>query len=268
ERVEVLKDGASAIYGSDAIAGVINFILRKDYTGAEVNVFYGDTEHGGGKSQKYTAIGGYGDLAKDRFNVTIVGTYKKDDALFGRQRKFASSGINVGANNDTTSGNTFPANFIAADGSFGTRNPLAPDHCEPSVVSPFFPSTRCRFDPSSLVSLLPQIEAGSVFGSARYMFTPDIEGYVEASYTQNRKNYVIQPGPISDQFALPPNHPLFNVSPYNGAPYPDLLPHGANTIILRPTSPYYPTSYVRGITGGPTPDLIVRYRSVTVGNRD
>ena len=48
ERVEVLKDGASAIYGSDAIAGVINFILRQDYTGAEATVYYGDSEHGGG----------------------------------------------------------------------------------------------------------------------------------------------------------------------------------------------------------------------------
>jgi iron complex outermembrane receptor protein len=46
ERVEVLKDGASAIYGSDAIAGVLNFILRKDYTGLELAADYGDTTRG------------------------------------------------------------------------------------------------------------------------------------------------------------------------------------------------------------------------------
>src|SRR6478735_8710308 len=44
ERVEVLTDGASAIYGTDAIGGVINFILRRDFTGAEVSVYYGDSE--------------------------------------------------------------------------------------------------------------------------------------------------------------------------------------------------------------------------------
>ena len=50
ERVEILKDGASAIYGSDAIAGVINFITRSDYTGAEVTGFYGTPTRGGGVS--------------------------------------------------------------------------------------------------------------------------------------------------------------------------------------------------------------------------
>ena len=55
ERVEVLKDGASAIYGSDAIAGVINFILRRDYKGAEATVYYGDTNDGGGSIKRLSA---------------------------------------------------------------------------------------------------------------------------------------------------------------------------------------------------------------------
>ena len=46
-RVEVLKDGASAIYGADAIGGVINFITRNDYRGAEISAYYGNTQHGG-----------------------------------------------------------------------------------------------------------------------------------------------------------------------------------------------------------------------------
>lgn len=49
ERVEVLKDGASAIYGSDAIAGVINIITRKDFDGAELTTYYGVTDHGDGR---------------------------------------------------------------------------------------------------------------------------------------------------------------------------------------------------------------------------
>jgi iron complex outermembrane receptor protein len=61
KRVEVLKDGASAVYGSDAIAGVINFILRQDYRGAEAYAQYSSPEHTGGYSTHYNAAAGYGD---------------------------------------------------------------------------------------------------------------------------------------------------------------------------------------------------------------
>ena len=71
-------------------------------------------------------------------------------------------------------------------------------------------------------------------------------------------DFVIQPVPISDQFALPDNHPLFNVAPYNGFA----------TVLLQPSSPYYPTDFVTSQTGGATPDLLVRYRSVVTGNRE
>src|SRR5471032_2940129 len=63
DRIEVLKDGASSLYGSDAIAGVVNFILRKDYTGAEVQVGYGSpTRSGGGKDTTVSAFAGMGNL--------------------------------------------------------------------------------------------------------------------------------------------------------------------------------------------------------------
>jgi iron complex outermembrane receptor protein len=58
ERVEVLKDGASAIYGADAMAGVINFILRKDFGGAQVTAYGADTERGGGRRQLASATAG------------------------------------------------------------------------------------------------------------------------------------------------------------------------------------------------------------------
>lgn len=61
QRVEVLKDGASAVYGTDAIAGVINFACRRDYQGADISVRYADTQHGGADKQSLTVAGGYGD---------------------------------------------------------------------------------------------------------------------------------------------------------------------------------------------------------------
>jgi iron complex outermembrane receptor protein len=255
ERVEVLKEGASSVYGSDAIAGVINFVLRKNFQGAEVNAYYGDTSDGGAGVSKVSAVLGYGDIKSDRFNLMLVGSYQKEKALFGRQRGFADSSINVGAENDTTSGNAFPANVASEDGSV-SLNPAAPG-CSPSVSDPFFSPDVCRYDPSPRVALLPEAERWNVYGTARYAVTPTVTAYLEASYSSNWMQFTIQPVPLSDQFALPENNPLFNLAPYNGFA----------TVLLQPTSPYYPTAAVVGQTGGATPDLLVRYRSEITGDR-
>lgn len=262
ERVEVLKDGASAIYGSDAIGGVINFILRRDYKKGELSVYGGGTQDGGGAVKRISGAVGFGDLAEDRFNVTFVASHQVDNALFGRDRKYANTAINEEALNDTTSGNTFPANILAADGSFGARNPLAPNNCAPSVTSPLFPSTRCRYDPAGQVPLLPEIQQTSLFGSARFALTPNLEAYAEASYNRKKTKTNIQPSPISDQFNIPQSNPLASQAPYKAGDF------SFATILLKPTSQYYPTSYVQGVTGGATPDLLVRYRSYPLGPRE
>jgi iron complex outermembrane receptor protein len=261
ERVEVLKDGASAIYGSDAIGGVLNFILRRNYQGAEGSVYYGDTNDGGGSIKRLNATAGFGDLGRDRYNVMLTGSYQKSAALFGRERNFAKSGINEGALNDTTSGNTFPANILIPD--VGTRNPTVPN-CAPSVVSPLAGPRVCRYDPSAIVALLPQAERSSLYGAAHFALTPDVDAYAEASYARNRQHTILQASPISDQFALPDTHPLVNVAPYNSG-----LPGvGVAKIVLSPSSPFYPTAFIQSQTGGATPDVLVRYRSVNIGNRE
>jgi outer membrane receptor protein involved in Fe transport len=66
-RVEVLKDGASAIYGTDAMGGVINFITRKDYQGGELNLYALGTQEGGAGKKSISASAGFGDIFKDRF---------------------------------------------------------------------------------------------------------------------------------------------------------------------------------------------------------
>src|SRR4051812_7754297 len=273
ERVEILRDGASAIYGSDAIGGVVNFILRKDYVGAEGTVFGGVTQHGGGESGGLNALVGWGDMGKQGFNANIIADFRHENAIFGSQRGFASSGIFPEHLNDTTSGNTFPANIAPAPIPGGaTRNPTtdasipAAQQCQPTGGAPsgyatldpfFFPTTRCRFDPSRFVSLIPKTDTGSLFGNLRMRLTPAIEGYVQGSYVHKEVNTVIQPVPLSDQFALPPNHPLFSVAPYNGT----------STFLLTPSSPYYPAAFLAS-QGAGTPDLLVRYRSAVTGNRD
>ncbi len=82
ERIEVLKDGASAIYGSDAIAGVINFVLRKDYNGMQAYGSYGANEKGIGPTASGGVIFGMGDPAKNRWNVFAgLDVFKRDGVM-------------------------------------------------------------------------------------------------------------------------------------------------------------------------------------------
>ena len=90
ERVEVLKDGASAIYGTDAVGGVINFILRKDYRGIEISGFVDATEQGDGNIYRGSLLAGWGDIAKDRWNVMTVLSYDKQEKLDRHSRAFAN----------------------------------------------------------------------------------------------------------------------------------------------------------------------------------
>lgn len=90
DRVEVLKDGASAIYGTDAIGGVINFILRKDYTGFEASAFVDATEAGGGNIYRASLLGGVGNLAADGYNVMVSLTHDQQKQLSGGDRGFSN----------------------------------------------------------------------------------------------------------------------------------------------------------------------------------
>lgn len=92
ERVEVLKDGASSIYGSDAVAGVVNIILRKNFVGTVLKGTYGVAQKGDGKEPRVALTHGFGDLDKDGYNVLINVEAGKKDPIYYRDR----SG-NVGA---------------------------------------------------------------------------------------------------------------------------------------------------------------------------
>src|SRR3954470_11825536 len=88
ERVEVLKDGASATYGTDAIGGVINFILKDNYQGFAASAGADVTEEGGGNIFRYSAVAGFGDLNRDHFNIMESLSLADHKRLNGRQRSW------------------------------------------------------------------------------------------------------------------------------------------------------------------------------------
>ncbi len=91
ERVEVLKDGASAIYGTDAVGGVINFILKNNYQGAAASAAMDMTEQGGGNIFRYNAVAGFGDLSRDKYNIMASVALSDSKVLRGNQRDFVNT---------------------------------------------------------------------------------------------------------------------------------------------------------------------------------
>jgi iron complex outermembrane recepter protein len=164
ERVEVLLDGASALYGSDAIGGVVNFILRKSQTGAEVSVFVNRVEQGGGQSSSASITKGFGDFDKDGFNVMASFAFERQQQLRARQRAFGNSGILRGIDGQNvgmrlTSTNSVPGNILlltpTADDVAAFYSPYlrsngacAPNHIVAGEI--------CRFDFPSQVDLIPE----------------------------------------------------------------------------------------------------------------
>lgn len=93
ERIEVLKDGASAVYGSDAVAGVVNIITRQNFEGLEVGGSYGTSDEGGLDTVRGRVVGGFGDLDTDGFNVLASVEGYTRDRLDQDQRSLTRSGI-------------------------------------------------------------------------------------------------------------------------------------------------------------------------------
>jgi len=86
ERIEVLKDGASTIYGSDAIAGVVNIITRKNFEGAEANAYIGEYGQGDGQRQVFDFVMGF---TGERGSVTGGVEYSKEDPVWAKDRWFS-----------------------------------------------------------------------------------------------------------------------------------------------------------------------------------
>lgn len=171
ERVEVLKDGASAIYGTDAIGGVINFITRKDYQGLGANLFTDITERGDAPIYRLSAIAGYGDLASDGFNFMAAVSYSDIAELRGNRRNFVDTfQVDRGLSPDTRgspTGTIFPLGV-------GPNTPLG------TIIlangsAPFIPgSTTIRASGGINVLDLPGAEGCSSVGLQQDAYADDL----------------------------------------------------------------------------------------------
>jgi iron complex outermembrane receptor protein len=159
DRVEVLKDGASSIYGTDAIGGVINFITRKDYQGLEAEAFDDKTQHGGANIARVSVTGGWGDLDTQGFNVLVTGAHSDNKALRGNQRDFVNTfQPNRGVSVDTRGA---PFANVYATG-------LAPTLLSKTGTGPTLPGGTVAYNGISLLDLPGGAGCNSIDGMGAY----------------------------------------------------------------------------------------------------
>ncbi len=197
DSVDVVTGGASAVYGSDALAGVVNFRLR-ELDGAEIGGQYSITDRGDGdRYQIHGAIGT--DFAGGRGNVTVFGEYYNRESIFQGDREFSEfqlggtpllqggssfppeTRLTYQGNGDTT-GTSFENNGLAIFGSPGSLRAYST------------PGDLYNFNPVNYLQL-PQ-ERYLLGGYASYEVADALELYTEVTYVNNRVDAVLAPTPI------------------------------------------------------------------------
>jgi len=159
DRVEILKDGASSIYGTDAIAGVVNFITRKDFAGMSMTGQAALTEHGGADHYQASLAAGWGDLTRDKFNAFVTVDWQRNTSLAATDRAFAASTFRPDEGFPAMMSRvTFPAN-IRGPGVW--LNPTAATGCQPPAAIAIAGTPGCWYDVYADSDLLPSQERGS-----------------------------------------------------------------------------------------------------------
>ncbi|OWQ86867.1 hypothetical protein CDN99_19350 [Roseateles aquatilis] len=182
DRVEILKDGASAIYGSDAMAGVINIITRRSYNGVGASASYTFNENPSvGAQRQASIVAGYGDLEKDRFNVFAnIEAYKRDGYTVADVKgDYAPwhKGIFNPAFGDPSLA-SYPGNLRIN----GQRVAVAGCTTKNSAG-------QCVTDINGLNPVSDPAKRVNVFTAGRVKLTEDMQGFAEASYSKTTTEY-------------------------------------------------------------------------------
>ena len=212
DHVDVLKEGAGAVYGSDAIAGVVNFITKKGVNDLEINADYGRTTHGDGPHESVNALWGG---STDKLDFIIGGSYFKQKAVYAADRPYSRNALYLYSGSTKNGG---PSRYLVAAGSsrvptgkvyLPAGDPLLTQlGCSHNYVTRV-PGTdgtqrttadyQCltysfNYQPYNLI-MTPQ-ERGAIFSTATYKITDDLEAYAEVLVNHTHSGFEEAPLPF------------------------------------------------------------------------
>lgn len=230
ERVEVLTDGASALYGSDAIAGVVNFILKRGAAPFMVTARASQPEHRGGEQQNLSISKGWGNLYQDGFSFFATLSLDKQAQLKSSQREFAKTGIINFKDQQGRALSFFNGSSRSIPPNVDVRflNPSAtnPNRISTTSFNPYLQingkcppahvvsGRQCSFDYTSTIEIAPEQDRKSLFTTAQLKIADELTLFGELAYTDVSTLARIAPYPA--EFSLASNHPYFTkyVRPY------------------------------------------------------
>ncbi|EIF31771.1 outer membrane receptor protein [Burkholderia sp. Ch1-1] len=228
DHIDIVKTGAVSVYGSDAIAGVVNIITKKDFQGLQIDGQLGKAQHPGDAQGNFSVLGGIGDLNGDRFNVTAAASYYRDTGSSLGDRDMT-------ANQDFSQ---FPGGLAGPLGpnqqsywttADGTNMALSP--CPPGSVSANGAST-CKSNPASTTSLVPAITRLNAKVRGTFKVNDDVQAYADLWVSRNETVQNEGPAVLSSQTnafnpatgsALPLSRTVSGTNPYNPFGVPTLI---------------------------------------------
>jgi iron complex outermembrane receptor protein len=238
ERIEVLKSGGSAIYGSDAIAGVINVILKENTPEKAIEVGGNIPTDGGGASRDANIRAGFGDFGRDGYNVYLVGSFYKRDQLLYSQRKNTETQDFTGLQ-DGILGYTLANQYRTPRGPF----PTCGTNGLPGFVTSGTSGLGCYYNSADQLPLSPAAERANITATANLRLNDNWTAYSDLFFSNEDTQSNFTPGSLSaSSYTLVP-------STGGAAPFSNVLP-GSNPASLG---------------GAPT---AINYRFQSVGRRD
>ncbi len=193
DHVEVLTDGASALYGSDAIAGVVNLITKKSGTDGSFDFNVSRPQHPGGGAKSVSVSKGFGDLDKDKWNFRLSAGFDKQDELAASQRSFSNSGVlnfedqgklqQVGVLSSSAAPANIPSLTLSDGTSISNINAflLKNGSCPPGTVQS---GNRCLFTYTTQADSIPASERASVYGNGIVELSPNVSLFGELSLSR------------------------------------------------------------------------------------
>ncbi len=218
ERVEILKDGASAIYGSDAIGGVVNFILRKDFEGVEASAYFGTSSRGDASTRRLDATFG---MIGEKGRLMLGTSYDKEDQVSAADRSYSSQPYQLYAGERGIGGTSriLTGRYVVPRASI-TGVDLSDPNCAPPPADPTAPDNitltridgrsgnsqsdfRCfdnlndvyNYQADGNLNLTPQ-ERTSLFLSGNYQLSDNVEAFLLGSWLRTESSFFIAPLPF------------------------------------------------------------------------